>query len=120
MRGSSGDLFLPSAVQSINFGQYAEAVAHHEQVLGRPAPEPTQLSLKNGNPQLSARFVEWMMMLPEGWVTDVPNLVDSPRKSERNVMLSLLGDGVVPAQGAAAFRFLLDHLGQRLAAGVAA
>lgn len=43
-------------------------------------------------------------------VTEVPNLVGNPRKSERNAMLSLLGDGVVPTQGAAALRFLLDHL----------
>lgn len=116
MRGSSGDLALPSAVQPANFGVYAEAVTRHEQVLGRPAPEPTQISPRNGKPQLGARFVEWMMMLPEGWVTDVPGLVDHPRKSERNAMLSLLGDGVVPAQGAAAFRFLLDHLATRIEA----
>jgi len=150
MRGSSGDLMLPSAVMQLlptpcardwregsefvarpekiklthtikalddageRWGPYAQAVAHHEQVSGHPAPEPTQVSAKTGKGQLSARFVEWMMMLPEGWVTDVPNLVDSPRKSERNVMLSLLGDGVVPAQGAVAFRFLLDHLAVRL------
>lgn len=157
MRGSSGDLMLPSAVMQllptpsasaygtnqggaagrvgpvresldtmarngrlIDWGMYAAAIARHEQAFGRPAPEPTQISLKNGNPQLSARFVEWMMMVPEGHVTGVPGLVDSPRRSERNAMLSLLGDGVVPAQGAAAFSFLLAHLAQRLAAGVAA
>lgn len=159
MRGSSGDLMLPSAVMQLlptpnvadsrntrnatanrspgqehhhagwtlsdvahaeRWGQYADTIARHEQVFGRPAPDPTQVSLKTGNPQLSARFVEWMMMLPEGWVTDVPNLVDSPRKSVRNAQLSLLGDGVVPVQGVAAFRFLLDHLAQRLSSEVAA
>jgi DNA (cytosine-5)-methyltransferase 1 len=159
MRGSSGDLPLPSAVIQLlptpavadsrnarnatanrspgqehhhagwtlsdvahaeRWGMYASAIARHEQVLGRPAPEPTQISARNGKPQLSARFVEWMMMLPEGWVTDVPNLVDSPRKSVRNAQLSLLGDGVVPAQGATAFAFLLDHLAARFAEGVAA
>jgi DNA (cytosine-5)-methyltransferase 1 len=159
MRGSSGDLMLPSAVMQLlptptvndsrggrnatanrspgmdhhhsgwtlsdiahaeRWGIYAEAIARHERVFGRPAPTPTQLSLKNGNPQLSARFVEWMQMLPEGWVTDVPGLVDSPRKSVRNAMLSLLGDGVVPAQGAFAFRFLFSHLERRLSSEVAA
>jgi hypothetical protein len=59
-------------------------------------------------------------MLPEGWVTDVPNLVDSPRKSARNAALSLLGDGVVPPQAATAFAFLLNHLADRFAAEVAA
>lgn len=159
MRGSSGDLALPSAVMKMlpsptvgdarntrnatanrspgqehhhagwtlsdvahaeRWGVYATAIAQHERALGRPAPDPTQRSAKTGNPQLSARFVEWMMMLPEGWVCDVPDLVDSPRKSERNAMLSLLGDGVVPAQAAAAFTFLLDHLAQRLTAERAA
>jgi DNA (cytosine-5)-methyltransferase 1 len=119
MRGSSGDLFLPSAVQPRNFSIYTEAVRRHEQVLGRTAPAPRQIS-RIGSEQLSSRFTEWMMMLPEGWVCDVPGLVDSPRKSERNAQLSLLGDGVVPAQGAAAFRFLLDHMSQRLAGEVAA
>lgn len=119
MRGSSGDLMLPSAVQPANFGEYAEAIAHHARAFGQPAPAPTQPT-RDGTPQLRAEFVEWMMMVPEGHVTGAPGLVDSPRKSERNAMLSLLGDGVVPAQGAAAFRFLLAHLAQRLAAGVAA
>lgn len=102
------------------WGKFAEAIARHEQAFGRAVPRPTQPAPKSDLPQLSARFVEWMMMLPEGHVTDVPNLVDSPRKSARNAMLSLLGDGVVPAQGAAAFSFLLDHLARRFAAGVAA
>lgn len=53
-------------------------------------------------------------------MTDVPGLVDSPRKSERNAQLSMLGDGVVPAQGAAAFRFLLARVAERLASGRAA
>lgn len=119
MRGSSGDLMLPSAVQARHFDRYTEAVRRHEQAVAQVAPAPNQIS-RIGSEQLSARFVEWMMMLPEGHVTDVPNLVDSPRKSERNAMLSLLGDGVVPAQGAAGFSFLLAHLAQRFAAGVAA
>lgn len=96
------------------WGVYAPAIARHEQVCGRPHPEPTQPGGTNRRPLLSARFVEWMMLLPEGYITDVPDLTDHPRKSKRNAQLSLLGDGVVPAQGAAAFTFLLDHLAQRL------
>lgn len=38
-----------------------------------------------------ARFVEWMMGLPAGWVTDVPGL-------SRTAQLKLLGNGVVPQQ----------------------
>lgn len=40
------------------------------------------------------------MGLPDGWVTDVPNL-------SRNDMLKALGNGVVPQQAAAALRILL-------------
>ena len=40
------------------------------------------------------------MGLPTGWVTDVPGLT-------RNQMLKLLGNGVVPQQGAAALTALL-------------
>jgi DNA (cytosine-5)-methyltransferase 1 len=42
-----------------------------------------------------------MMGLPEGWVTDVPDL-------SRNEQLKALGNGVVPQQAAAALSFLLS------------
>ena len=83
------------------FGTYAPAIASHERVAGRPAPDPTEPGPK-GNPRLSARFVEWMQCLPEGWVTDVPGL-------SRSEQLALLGNGVVPAQGVAALRHLLER-----------
>lgn len=76
------------------WGDYAPAIARWEHVLGRPAPEPTMTSRK-GNPQLAPAFVEWMMGLPAGWVTDVPDLT-------RNEALRALGNGVVPQQCAAA------------------
>lgn len=41
--------------------------------------------------QLAPPFVEWMMGLATGWVTDVPGL-------SRNDMLKILGNGVVPLQ----------------------
>jgi len=51
-----------------------------------------------GGKQLSAEFVEWMMGLPDGWVTDlVPN-----RRA-----LKTLGNGVVPQQAELALRMLL-------------
>ena len=81
------------------WGDYAPAIARWEQVLGRPAPAPTQASTK-GNPQLSAAFVEWLMGLPAGWVTDVPGVT-------RNEALKALGNGVVPQQATAALRWLL-------------
>ncbi len=82
-----------------DWGEYAAAIARWE-TLTRPAPPPTQPSRK-GTPQLSPRFSEWLMGLPDGWVTDVPGIT-------RNEALRALGNGVVPQQAAAALRFLLS------------
>lgn len=77
-----------------DWGAYEPAIRRWERILGRAAPVP----LNPDNPkQLNARFVEWMMGLPEGWVTDlVPN-----RRA-----LHTLGNGVVPQQAAAALQIL--------------
>lgn len=89
----SDELLLRGILQNPEaFGEYADAVAAHEQAVGRPAPEPAV------GGRLNARFVEWMMMLPDGWVTDVG-------LSNRQTM-RVLGNGVVPPQAAAAFRML--------------
>ena len=126
-RGSSGDLMLPSAVVAdvmggrkhrsgerdgellLNgiahhdrWGDYAAAIASHERLTGRPAPEPTEPGPK-GNPRLSARFVEWMMCLPDGWVTDVPGLT-------RNEALKALGNGVAVPQAVHALRVMLARM----------
>ena len=45
----------------------------------------------------------WMMMLPAGWVTDVPGL-------SRNAKLKAVGNGVVPAQAALALSLLLSRM----------
>ena len=84
----------------VDFGHYAPAVRRWERVLGRSAPSPTQPS-KNGKPQLSPTFVEWMMGLPTGWVTDV----GLPRTQQ----LRALGNGVVPQQAAEAIRFMVSR-----------
>jgi DNA (cytosine-5)-methyltransferase 1 len=46
----------------VDFGHYAPAVRRWERTLGRSAPSPTRPS-KNGKPQLSPAFTEWMMVL---------------------------------------------------------
>ena len=83
------------------FGRYAQAIASHERLAGRPAPSPTEIG-PSGKPRLSPRAVEFMMCLPEGWVTDVPGL-------SRSEQLALLGNGVCPPQAAAALRHLLER-----------
>ena len=95
-------------VRATEFGQYAAAIARHEQAFGRPAPAPTEPG-RNGKPRLSARFVEWMMMLPAGWITDVPGVT-------RNEALKLCGNGVVSRQAAAALRDMLAAMQQEVAA----
>lgn len=53
-------------------------------------------------PRLSAKFSEWLMGLDAGHVTGVPGI-------SRNDQLKALGNGVVPAQAAAATRRWLNH-----------
>ncbi|AYG81472.1 Modification methylase AplI [Streptomyces hundungensis] len=76
------------------WGEYGPAVARWESTLGRPAPWPTD-ALGRLNPP----FVEWLMGLPAGHVTDVPGL-------SRTAQLKALGNGVLPAQAALALRAL--------------
>lgn len=80
-----------------DWGPYAPAIRRWEQLRG-PAPAPTELTAK-GKHRLSARFCEWMMGLPSGWVTDID--------ISRNEQLKALGNGVVPAQCIAALQNML-------------
>ncbi|MFC8258375.1 DNA cytosine methyltransferase [Streptomyces sp. NPDC057291] len=78
---------------------YGPAVRRWEHVTGRPAPCPTEPGTR-GNRRLSPAFAEWLMGLPAGWVTAVP---DIPRKEQ----LRILGNGVVPQQAHHAYGHLL-------------
>lgn len=83
------------------WGDYEPAIRRWESITSRLAPAPTLADGKNGQHRLSAPFVEWMMGLPEGWVT-------SPQIGlTRNQQLRALGNGVVPQQAALALRELL-------------
>lgn len=78
------------------WGVYEPAVRRWERTLARPAPA----SWVDG--QLSARFVEWVLGLPDGWVTDVLG---------RRSSLRVLGNVCMPQQAIAALTGLLDRLG---------
>ncbi|GGS10225.1 hypothetical protein GCM10010169_63760 [Micromonospora fulviviridis] len=82
------------------WGIYAPAVARWELLTGRPVPAPTQPG-RYGKTVLAPPFVEWLMGLPAHWVTD-PSF-----GLPRTAALRVLGNGVVPAQAAAALRLLL-------------
>ena len=86
-----------------NWGKFEPAIRRWE-ALTRPAPAPTKPDGKDGAHRLSAEFTEWMMGLPEGWVT-------SPEIGlKRNDQLKACGNGVVPQQAEMALRILLQDL----------
>lgn len=89
-------------VEQDQWGEYAPAVARWE-ALTRPAPASTLPTGREGKHQLSAPFVEWMMGLPPGWVTDTD--------TTRNEQLKALGNGVVPQQAAEAIKRALSSEG---------
>lgn len=93
---------LATRLEYTDYGDYAPAIARWEHVTGRAAPPPSTPSRRaGGKPQLSAKFVEWMMGLPEGHVTGAD--LDLPREHQ----LRLLGNGVVPQQAALAVNTLI-------------
>lgn len=95
---------LATRLAYADYGVYAEAIARWERVTGRRAPSPTEPAARaGGRPRLSAVFVEWMMGLPEGWVT-APEIGLS-----RSAALRALGNGVVPQQASAAVASLLER-----------
>jgi DNA (cytosine-5)-methyltransferase 1 len=123
--GHAGTTLTDATVrQPSRWGKYAAAIARWETVT-RPAPEPTNItagylkarakrlarldrrpvgmrgSLKPRR-QLAARFSEWMMGVPLGWIADTPSIT-------RNEALKAAGNGVVPQQAAEALRFLLTQ-----------
>lgn len=88
---------VPEHRASSDWGAYAPAVRRWETVTGRCAP----WAVDDRN-RLSPAFVEWLMGLPAGWVTEVPGLT-------RTAQLKALGNGVVPQQAAAAIRLLHER-----------
>jgi len=90
------------ARDKMEWGKFGPAIRRWEQTLGRLAPLPTKPDGKDGAHRLSSAFTEWMMGLPEGWVTGVG--------LTRNEELKACGNGVVPQQAELALRVLLEGL----------
>lgn len=82
------------------WGKYAPAIHRWEQIT-RPAPPPTGLNT-NGTPELSARFAEWMMGPPGGWITDPAIWTGYTAPAAREAQLRAIGNGVCPQQAYAA------------------
>jgi DNA (cytosine-5)-methyltransferase 1 len=82
------------------WGKFEPAIHRWEKVIHRSAPEPTKPDGKEGSHRLSSRFTEWMMGVPDGWITDVGlSRVDE---------LKACGNGVVPQQAELALKILLQ------------
>jgi len=81
------------------WGRYAGAIIRWERIIGRPAPAPAILN-ERGGPKVAPAFVEWLMGLPNGWVTD-PDLGLTQVQQ-----LTALGNGVLPQQAVCAMRLL--------------
>lgn len=82
----------------IDWGPYEQAIRRWETVLGRAAPSPVEPG-RAGRPRLAPRFVEWLMGLHDGYVTNL----DLPRTAQ----LRILGNGVVPQQAIHAITLLV-------------
>lgn len=94
--------------QETNWQRFEPAIKRWEKVIGRIAPAPTRPDGKGQRHRLSPLFAEWLMGLPEGYITGLG--------LKRNDQLKLAGNGVVPAQAEMALRLLLedDNLLERI------
>jgi len=90
-----------------DWGKFEPVIRAWEEILGRPAPNPTYQTHEDKRHELNPVFVEWMMSLPEGWVTG-----HGLKPVEE---LKMLGNGVVPLQAELALRSLLglDEMPER-------
>jgi DNA (cytosine-5)-methyltransferase 1 len=75
-------------------------IARWERLIGRQAPGGTSVD-ESGNLRPNPRFVEWLMVLNDGWVTS------SDLELSNADQLSALGNGVVPRQAILAVERLL-------------
>ena len=87
-------------IGAVDWGKYAPAIQRWESVLDRPAPAPTVI--RNDKRRLNPQFVEWMMGLPDGWVTG--HGLSAAKE------LKMLGNGVVPQQAYAAITQLMQRV----------
>ena len=90
--GREHELREASEEKLVSWRCYEPAIRRWERAVGRLAPQPVT------DGKLSALFVEWMMGLDEGHVTDIA--------ASRAKALACLGNGVVPQQAKRALELL--------------
>ena len=87
------------------YKEYETGIRRWELVSGRLVPDILLYKHANGSTKVNPLFVEWMMGLPLGWVTDVD--------LSYTAKLELLGNGVVPQQATLAITTLFRRLYER-------
>lgn len=90
-----GDPVRPGRGHLHRWGRYAQAIARWEHITGRAAPGPAILNEEKG-PRPAPEFVEWLMGLPAGWVTDPEHGLTANQQN------TALGNGVLPLQAVVA------------------
>lgn len=96
-----GHAVAPDRGHLQRWGAYAYAIARWEHITNRAAPFPALLN-DGERPRAAPDFVEWLMGLPEGWITD------SSQNLSANQQATALGNGVLPLQAATALRSLAN------------
>ena len=101
-KSKTGQVWLSNQAKDMEFswGKFEPAIRRWEKVINRSAPAPTKPDGKDGAHRLSSEFTEWMMGLPQGWITGVG--------LKRNDELKACGNGVVPQQAVLALSMLLE------------
>jgi len=89
------------ALDKDNWGDFAVAIKRWEEITGRVAPEPILADGQKGQDRLSAKFTEWLMGLPDGWITG--------HGLDRKDEIKMAGNGVVPQQARLALALLLEE-----------
>lgn len=94
-----GDAVVADRGHLRRWGRYADAIARWEHITGRAAPAPALLN-EDAGPRPSPHFVEWLMGLPVGWITDFARALTD------NQQLTALGNGVLPLQAMSAIQLM--------------
>ncbi|WP_293787565.1 DNA cytosine methyltransferase [uncultured Aeromicrobium sp.] len=96
----TGDAVVPDRGHLHRWGRYADAIAQWEHTTGRAAPAPA-LMKNDAGPRAEPEFVEWLMGLPAGWVTDPAHHLTA------NQQTTALGNGVLPLQAVVALQSMM-------------
>jgi DNA (cytosine-5)-methyltransferase 1 len=93
------------------WAEYLPAILRWCKITNGAPPVPVEPN-SNGNLRIAARFSEWMMGWPSGWVT---SMITTNRKLMREDMISrtagmrMIGNGVVPQQAIMAIDALMEE-----------